>query len=167
MSFKISIDGSVHNIEIVARRPHLRLRIDDREYEVSAGGDADDGRQTLDISGKTAHFARAHDGERQILRMAGRTASTSLVDPRSELDADAGGQDHVRAPMPGSVVHVHKQVGEAITRGETLITIESMKLQITLLAPRDGHIARFPRGVGDRFDKDEIVAELEPLAVQD
>lgn len=167
MSFRVNIDGSSHYVEIVARRPLLRLRIDDREYEISAGGDADDGRQTLDISGKTVHFARAHDGERQILRMAGRTVETSLVDPRSGSGAGAGGQDHIRAPMPGSVVQLHKLAGEAITRGETLITIESMKLQITLLAPRDGHISRFPRGVGDRFDKDEIVAELEPLAVQD
>ena len=92
---------------------------------------------------------------------------TSLIDPRSDADAGTGGLDHIRAPMPGSVVQVHKQAGDAIMRGETLITIESMKLQITLLAPRDGRLARLLRGVGDTFDKDEIVAELEPVAVQD
>jgi acetyl/propionyl-CoA carboxylase alpha subunit len=167
MGFKINVDGSGHNVEIVARRPHLRLRIEDREYEISASGDAEDGRQTFEIAGKPAHFARAHLGDRQIVRMAGRTVGTSLVDPRSETDADASGHDHVRAPMPGSVMEVHKQPGETITRGETLITIESMKLQMALLAPRDGRLARLLRGVGDKFDKDEIVAELEPMAVRD
>jgi len=167
MSFKISLDGVPHMVEVVARRPHLRLRIEDREYEIASCGDAEDGRQSLEIAGKPAHFARAHVGDRQILRMAGRTVETSLIDPRSEADASGGGQDHIRAPMPGSVVQLHKQAGDSIARGETLITIESMKLQITLLAPRDGHLARFLRGVGDTFDKDEIVAELEPLAVQD
>jgi len=58
---------------------------------------------------------------------------------------------------------VHKRPGEAVTRGETLVTIESMKLQITLLSPRNGRLARVRRGIGDTFDKDEIVAELEPL----
>ena len=167
MSFKINVDGSSHNVEIVARRPHLRLRIDDREYEISASGDAEDGRQTLEISGKPIHFVRVHVGDRQILRMAGRTVETSLVDPRSEAETDASAHDHIRAPMPGSVAQVHKQPGEAITRGETLVTIESMKLQMALLAPRDGRLARLLRGVGDTFDKDEIVAELEPLAVPD
>jgi biotin carboxyl carrier protein len=50
-----------------------------------------------------------------------------------------------------------------VARGETLVTIESMKLQMTLLAPRDGRLAGVRRGVGETFDKDEIVAELEPL----
>src|SRR4051812_38714038 len=126
MSFRISVDGSPHDIEIVARRPHLKLRIEDREYEVSISGDAEDGRQTLEISGRPAHFARAHVGDRQILRMVGRTVETSLVDPRSEADAAAGGLDHVRAPMPGSVVGVHKLAGDTVARGEALITIESM-----------------------------------------
>jgi acetyl/propionyl-CoA carboxylase alpha subunit len=167
MGFKITLDGAPRLVEIVARRPHLRLRIEDREYEISSSGDADDGRQRLEILGKPIHFTRAHVGDRQILRMAGRTAEARLVDPRSEADASAGGQDHIRAPMPGSVVELHKRAGETIAHGESLLTIESMKLQITLLAPRDGRLTRFPRGVGDTFDKDEIVAELEPLAVQD
>jgi acetyl/propionyl-CoA carboxylase alpha subunit len=164
MSFRISVDGSPHDVEIVARHPHLKLRIEDREYEVSISGDAEDGRQTLEISGRPTHFARAHVGDRQILRMAGRTVETRLVDPRSEADAAAVGHDNVRAPMPGSVVGVHKQAGDPVTRGEALITIESMKLQMALLAPRDGRVARMLRGLGDTFEKDEIVAELERVA---
>ena len=163
MSFKINLDGRSRVLEIVARRPRLRVRVDDREYEISAVGDDGDGRQTLEISGRPVHFARVHVGDRQILRMAGRAAEARLVDPRAESEADAGGHDHVRAPMPGSVTQLHKQPGESITRGETLVTIESMKLQMAILAPRDGRLARLPRGVGDRFDKDEVIAELEPL----
>lgn len=167
MSFKISLDGANHNVEIVARRPNLRLRVDDHEYEISAPGDVDDGRRTIEISGNPLHFARAHDGDRQIVRMGGRTLETRLVDPRSEADASGGGQDHVRAPMPGVIVHVHRVPGAVVARGEALLTIESMKLQMTLLAPRDGLLARLPRSVGDAFDKDDIVAELAPIADRD
>jgi hypothetical protein len=73
MGFKIGVDGATHSLEILARRPHLRVRIDDREYEVSAVGDAEDGRQTLEIAGYPIHFARAHFGDRQFLLMGGRT----------------------------------------------------------------------------------------------
>ena len=65
--------------------------------------------------------------------------------------------------MPCSVIEIHKQAGDDVARGETLVTVESMKLQMTLLAPRDGRLVRVRRGVGEKFDKDEIVAELEPL----
>ena len=66
--------------------------------------------------------------------------------------------------MPGSVVEIHKQAGRAVQRGETLVTIESMKLQMALVAPRDGRARRAAeRGSARLSSKDEIVAELEPL----
>ena len=163
MGFILHLDGVAHEVEIVARRPHLRLRLNDREYEITSPGEEDDGRQSLEIDGVTHRFVRAHVGNRQLLRMAGRTFEADLLDPRDAASGRDAERDHVRAPMPCSVVEVHKQPGEAVTRGETLVTIESMKLQMTLNAPRDGVLASLARGIGETFDKDEIVAELEPL----
>ena len=65
--------------------------------------------------------------------------------------------------MPCSVVEIHKRPGDAVTRGETLVTIESMKLQIALLAPRDGVLTKAPAAPGETFEKDAVVAELETL----
>ena len=164
MGFKVTLDGRSHDIEIVSRRPHLIVRIDGREHEVSVAGTLDDGRQTIEISGALVHFARAHAGERQIVRLAGRTFEAAILDPRAQAEAEGGGLDHVKAPMPGSVVHIHKRAGDDVTRGETLVTIESMKLQTALLAPRDGRIAELRYGAGDRFEKDEIIVQLEAPA---
>ncbi len=167
MGFKIDLDGSKHSVEIVGRRPHLRVRIEDREYEVSVCGDAEVGRQTIVISGKPFQFTRAHVGDRQIVRLYGRTFETLVLDPRSETAASRDSQDHVRAPMPGSVISVHKRAGDFVARGDTLVTIESMKLQMSLLAPRDGIVLRVPGGTGETFGKDEVVAELEPINERD
>jgi 3-methylcrotonyl-CoA carboxylase alpha subunit len=163
MGFTLHLDGAAHEIEILARRPHLRLRVDGRDYEITSAGEEDDGRQHVEIDAKPHRFVRAHVGNRQILRMQGRTFEAELLDPRDA--ARAGGTDLgcLRAPIPCSVVEVHKRPGEAVTRGETLVTIESMKLQIALLAPRDGTLAKAPRSAGETFEKDAIVAELEPL----
>jgi biotin carboxyl carrier protein len=163
MGFAILLDSATHNVEIIAFRPHLVLRVDGRLYDVTRTGGDEDGRQQIEINGTPLRFARAHVGGRQILRLNGRTFETRLVDPRDAAEATGGGHDHVRAPMPGSVVEIHKHPGEAVARGETLVTIESMKLQITLVAPRDGALAALTRRVGETFDKDEIVAELVPL----
>ena len=72
--------------------------------------------------------------------------------------------DHVKAPMPGAVVSVHKAVGDTVKRGETIVTIESMKLQTALVAPRDGVIAELNRKEGESFEKDEVIARLEAAA---
>lgn len=164
MAFKLTIDGKAHEIDIVRRRPHLVVRIDGREHEVSVTGHYGDGRQTLEIAGTEVHFARAQIADRQIVRLDGRNFEALIVDPRSEASGAGGGQDDVKAPMPGAVVSVHKAPGDAVKRGETVVTIESMKLQTALAAPRDGIIAAILRKEGDTFDKDEVVARLEKMA---
>jgi acetyl/propionyl-CoA carboxylase alpha subunit len=163
MAFKLWLDGVVHEIEIVARRPHLVISVDGREHEVSATGTRDDGRQSLEIGGVSIHVTRAHSGDRQIVRLGGRTFEARLLDPRSEADQSGAGRDHVRAPMPGAVVAIHKQAGAEVKRGQTIVTIESMKLQMALTAPRDGVIAELTRKEGESFDKDEVIARLETL----
>jgi acetyl/propionyl-CoA carboxylase alpha subunit len=162
--FAIILDGVVHNVEIAALRPYLVLRIDGQIHEVKADSAGEDGRQAIEIDGRPIRFARAHAGGRQILRLGGRTFESSLIDPRDAAEAAGGEYDHVRAPMPGSIVEIHKRPGDEVLRGETLVTIESMKLQMALVAPRDGTLAGLMHDLGDTFDKDEIVVELAPLA---
>jgi biotin carboxyl carrier protein len=161
VAFKITIDDRIHEIEIVRRRPHLVVRIDGREHEVSVTGRLVDGRQAIEIAGTSLHFTRAQAGDRQTVRLNGRTFETTIVDPRSETPGAGGSHDHIRAPMPGAVVSVHKKAGDEVARGETIVTIESMKLQTALVAPRDGRIAELLRAEGEMFEKDEVIVRLE------
>lgn len=156
----LTVDGKPHQIVVVRRRPHLVVRIDEREHEVSITGEAGEGRQMIEIAGQPVHFTRAHAGDRQIVRLGGRTYEIDLVDPRAAEGASGSGLDHIKAPMPGAVVSVHKAAGEAVKRGETIVTIESMKLQTVLVAPRDGVVAEIMRKEGETFEKDEVIARL-------
>lgn len=164
MAFTLTFDGRKHEIDIIRRHPHLVVAIDGRTQEISAGGDPGDGRQSLEIGGTPVEFTRVQMGDRQIVRLAGRNFEVAIHDHQSGEDGGDGGHNDVKAPMPGVVVAVSKSVGEAVARGETLITIESMKLQTTLPAPRDGVIAEILRGQGDVFDKDEVILRLEVVA---
>lgn len=164
MAFRLMIGGRAYEVDIVRRRPHLVLSVDGREHEVSATGEFGDGRHALEIAGVIEHFARARRGEAQIVRLGGRNFAAQVVDPRSAAENAGGAHDDVKAPMPGVVIAIHRSVGEAVKRGETVATIESMKLQMTLGAPRDGEVAAILRGEGERFEKDEIIARLQPIA---
>lgn len=64
---------------------------------------------------------------------------------------DDAGQDVARsaspdpadlsAPMPATVVSVDVQPGQAVSRGDTLVRLEAMKMEWPLVAPRDGVVA--------------------------
>jgi 3-methylcrotonyl-CoA carboxylase alpha subunit len=161
MSLKLTLDGRVHEVSIVRRRPHLVLRIDGQDHELTELPAAGQGRMSLTMGGHALPFARATVGDRQFVRAAGRTFDIGFVDPFSRASAGSG-LDVVRAPMPGAVISVHRQAGDRVARGEALVTIESMKLQTALPSPRDGILAAVHRSEGETFEKDAIIATLEP-----
>ena len=162
MSIELTIDGRVHHVTIARRRPHLVLVIDGQEHEVSRTPAIGDGRNLMAVGGHRLEFARAELGEKQFVRFGGRTFEIGFVDPFSRAGAGGGGQDALKAPMPGAVVSVQCKAGDAVTRGQPLITIESMKLQTALPAPRDGIVAEVLKAEGETFEKDEVVVTLEP-----
>jgi acetyl/propionyl-CoA carboxylase alpha subunit len=152
MTFRLDVDGEVHSVEIVTRSPETVLRVDGSRQVGVAVPD-------------TVQVAR--DGDLAWVRHGGRTFRVRLEDPVSAAQEQAGGSDEVRAPMPGSVIEVLKAAGETVARGEKIMVIESMKLQTTLAAPRDGVLAEVLFAVGDTFNKDAAVARLEPMAGED
>ncbi|HMN71141.1 MAG TPA: hypothetical protein PKA55_04645 [Rhodoblastus sp.] len=163
MALHLTLDGELHEIEIVRRRPRLRLRVDGREYEIADEARSAIGSVTIDE--ESVAYARALvPGQREtcFVRLDGRTLEIGLIDPRAETAGRDLSRDEVHAPMPGAIISVHKAPGETVTRGETIVTIESMKLQTALTAPRDGRLLEILKGAGDKFDKDELLARLAP-----
>jgi 3-methylcrotonyl-CoA carboxylase alpha subunit len=70
------------------------------------------------------------------------TAQFELVDPLAasqQVDAAPG---HLTAPMPGKVIQVTVNPGDAVKRGATLMVLEAMKMEHSIAAPKDGTIAR-------------------------
>ena len=160
MPFTLLLDGEPSEIEILARRPRLVLRVNGRVYTVEAREAGGPGTGTLRIDGEAVSHARAQIGETQFLRLHGRTFEARVASLAGAGGRAGGGADAVKAPMPGVVIRLHKQPGDAVTRGETVITIESMKLQMALPAPRDGVIAELLTQEGGGFDKDAVLARL-------
>jgi 3-methylcrotonyl-CoA carboxylase alpha subunit len=139
------------------------VRIDGRLRDVEGDVATGNGRHALLVDGRSHSATRARTADTQHVRIGGRTLDITMVDPRAEAAAAGGAQDQIKAPMPGAVVSVHKHAGEAVKRGETVLTIESMKLQTALASPRDGVIAEVRKDEGGTFEKDEVVASLVPL----
>ena len=167
MPLHLALNGETHSIEIIRRKPHLVLSVNGRVYEIQKWSTEPVGEIVLASDGlsNSMPVARAFEDagrETCFVRIAGRTHEVVLIDPREEFSGHDATRDEIHAPMPGAIVSVHKQAGEQVARGETVITIESMKLQTALAAPRDGRLRDVLKKPGETFDKDELLARLEP-----
>jgi acetyl-CoA/propionyl-CoA carboxylase biotin carboxyl carrier protein len=77
-----------------------------------------------------------------------------------DADSAAGGEASLEAPMPGTVVQLRVEAGATVTAGETLVVMESMKMEISIQSPRDGEIETVLIGVGDQVDRGATLIEL-------
>jgi acetyl-CoA/propionyl-CoA carboxylase biotin carboxyl carrier protein len=133
----------------------LVLRQGDREYRVVVG---DDGRVTVD--GTVFELQRRSDREVLVAGDGGTVAWIAgdgdarwvFANGRAfELTAGSGrggarrrGAHHgsLTAPMPATVRRVEVTVGQEVRRGDTLLVLEAMKMELPVKATRDGTVER-------------------------
>lgn len=75
--------------------------------------------------------------------------------------AMAGGRTDVSASLPGLVVAVRVEPGNHVEEGDSLLTIEAMKMQNEVRAPRAGRVAEVSVGVGETVSTGALLVRLE------
>ena len=65
------------------------------------------------------------------------------------------------SPMPGLLVNVAVQPGEAVRAGEKLAVIEAMKMENILIASQDGVVAKVRVAAGESLSVDQVIMEFE------
>lgn len=136
----------------VRRATTVTLAIDGRTLDIEAG-DVVAGIQHFVIDGvpRTAFVAR--DGDAVFVHLDGEVWEVGAIDPIAAAGGGSAGANAVRAPMPGVVVSVEVAVGDSVHAGQTLLVIESMKLQTSIVAERDGVIEAVCFAPEATFDK--------------
>ena len=61
--------------------------------------------------------------------------------PKAAAPAAAAGAVKVNAPMPGKVLSVKANAGQAVKKGEVILILEAMKMENEIVAPQDGTVA--------------------------
>lgn len=91
-----------------------------------------------------------HDGVTYELLQEQRSAR-----PRSSAPAGS-----LTAPMPATVVQVKVHMGDAVKRGDILIVLEAMKMELPVRAPADGRVAAIHCEAGQLVQPDTSLIEL-------
>ena len=105
----------------------------------------------LGVSERSADALMADGGA--VVFEAGEVYRFTARPPTSGLTDRAGGDGAIRAPMPGKIVAVSVAPGDAVTRGQALVTLEAMKMEHTLTAPFDGKVGEVSVAVGQQVSE--------------
>jgi biotin carboxyl carrier protein len=93
----------------------------------------------------------------------GRAIAMEVFDPRDLRTAGRGGstqgRQEITAPMPGKIVRVLVNVGDAVEEGQGVVVVEAMKMQNEMKSPKAGTVAEV------RTRPDATVAAGEVLIV--
>lgn len=77
-----------------------------------------------------------------------------------QKQASAAGNIEVKAGAAGKVFKIEASVGQKVSRGDTVIVIEAMKMEIPVVAPEDGTVASIDVAVGDAIEAGAVMATL-------
>lgn len=83
---------------------------------------------------------------------------TTYAPPAS---ANTAGDGQIRAPMDGAIVNVLVNVGDTVTKGQTLLILEAMKIQQQIKADVDGIVAEISGQIGQQVKKRQVLLKIE------
>ena len=66
----------------------------------------------------------------------------------------------IKAPMPGTIIAVKKNVGDAVKAGETVVVLEAMKMENDIVAPSDGVVKSIVATKGSTVNTDDVLVVI-------
>ncbi len=162
MHHAFKLGETEHNVELSRGAGAYRLHFGDARVPIDLKT-SPDGRTWLTVGERHVEVVIASHGDDVFVHLDGEAHALRYRHPLERLAAKTGGgaNDLIRAPMPGSIVSVNVKTGDTVTKGQTLLVMESMKMETTLVAPRDGAVAAVQYEKGQTFERDAILLKLE------
>ena len=122
MKYKVTLNGRTYEVEVEAGKAML---ID--EYEAIAPAPAAAAPAAAPVAAAAAPAAPA-------------------------APAVTGAGEAINAPMPGNILKVNVQNGQAVKEGDVLVVLEAMKMENEILAPKNGTVTQVLVSKGSTVD---------------
>ena len=143
-------------LDAVMRGGHASVTVDGRTHRVALGPSEGDRLQiALDEETFFAEVTRL-DGLLSAVTPRGRY-ELRLVDPFHYEPAEAFPDARLTSIMPGRVVKLLARAGDAVKKGQALLILEAMKMEHTIVSPRDGVIERAAFGENELVPADAVL----------
>jgi acetyl/propionyl-CoA carboxylase alpha subunit len=139
-----------------------RVRVGAREYLVRAKAGAR-GRIDMGVDDRRLRAYVARKKHHTYVGLDGQTWTLTKPDARRTRRGGSagGGSGALTATMPGLVLDVLVAPGDAVSRGDTLVLMEAMKMELRITAPADGVISAVGCEAGQVVERGRVSVEIE------
>jgi biotin carboxyl carrier protein len=161
VKFEASVEGRTLAVEVSGRDGRYLVTIDGRPLEVDL---RETGRDfvSLLIAGRSYEVGLEPKGSGFSVLLSDDAVHVELAAATrgngSVARPAASGPARLTAPMPGKVVRVLAELGQAVAAGQGLLVIEAMKMENELAAPRDGLVRELPVREGQAVEAGALLA---------
>lgn len=149
----LTLNDQQSEVRVLRYRPRLEVLVDGRAHGVEPLPTDSPTAVRLRIDGREVQGWCAQDGDMVHLRINGRShvlLAQALIGGSAPADRS---RNDVCADLPGKLVSLHCAQEDKVRSGDLLMRIESMKMEVSLVAPRDGVIERLLVESGQSFER--------------
>jgi 3-methylcrotonyl-CoA carboxylase alpha subunit len=156
LEFHTADDAAVEIVNIETMATGYRLTMRNSEFQVSQP--AVEGNAIRFMANGVAHRTTVlTHGEKFSVLLASTRHHLRLVDPFHFEASGETNDGRLTAMMPGRVVKVMADAGDTVKKGQALIIMEAMKMEHTIVSPREGVVERVAFKVGDMVPADAVL----------
>ena len=140
--YTVTLDDKIASVE-VPRLENGKLDFIIEDQRVTAYVSSDNAKRWVTVNGQTFLLTKSSGA-----RKGGHAHH-------------AAGALRVTAPMPGQVRAVNVSEGDAVTKGQTLLLLEAMKMEIRVQAPFEGVVSSISVKAGQTVEREQILINVE------
>jgi len=141
---------------------HIRITVEGKSYDVTAEILDDDSTQAPHPFRRRSDYFpddsthAPHPFRRQSDLSPDNSANAHPQALRNSAE-EAG---NLLCPISGTVIAVHVQQGQSVKKGEAIVTLEAMKMNTPVLAPRDCVVSEIKTQTGATIEEGAVIAVL-------
>lgn len=167
-TYQIDINEKTYEVELDARNEEIQLNGQAQKLDIR--GNSEKGFHILNgQKSYRVHVLEADFETKEFLLEVNDQVIPIKAADRFDILLKDLGMEHLtgsalndlKAPMPGLVLDIKVQVGEAIQKGQALLVLEAMKMENVLKAESDAVVKSINCQKGEAVEKNQILIEFE------
>ena len=118
---------------------------------------------TITVNGNVYDVTVEENGSVAAPAAAPRRAAAPVAAPKAAAPAaPAGGAGSIKieAGAAGKIFKIEAAAGTAVKKGDAVIILEAMKMEVPVVAPQDGTVASINVNVGDMVEAGALLATM-------
>jgi 3-methylcrotonyl-CoA carboxylase alpha subunit len=155
MPTRVRLNDGAREWTLEVDEPHVRVVGENVEVAVTRQGD---GAFEAAAGGRTVRGVAMRQGRHIWVTIGGRVF---VFDTTTRAGHTASSErDALSVPMPATVVRVAVTPGQAVQRGDLLVALEAMKMELAIRAPEDGVVSAVHCKDGELVQPGHVLVEL-------